>query len=73
MSAPESKQLQAIESLWRAVRGRAEPVLFGPDLLSRPNQFGLYHMVGPYAEENVTGELDNRLARVAQIILREVI
>lgn len=73
VSVPESDQLRKMEHLWRAIRGRHEPVVFGPDLLNRPNLFDLYHVTGPFAVENVTGELDNDLSRISQIILRKVI
>lgn len=62
---------EQLAELWRALRGRHEPVLFCPDL-DRPFDFGLYRVAGPFARENVYGEGRDALDRIAQLILTEI-
>lgn len=66
-----SAQVAWLRSLWRALRGRYEPVALVD--LDKPGAWGLYTLTGPLAVENVYGEERDALERVSQIVLRQVL
>lgn len=66
-----SAQVAWLRGLWRALRGRYEPVALVD--LDKPNAWGLYTLSGPLAVENVYGEERDALERVSQIVLRQVL
>jgi len=68
---PTSTTAAQMAELWRALRGRHEPVLFLPDI-GRPNDFGLYRVAGPFVRENVYGEGHDALERIAQVVMTEI-
>lgn len=67
-----SDQLRRLEALYRAVRGSHEVVGLVRDV-DRPNDLLLVQLFGTLAKENVYGNGRDELARVGQIIAREVL
>lgn len=64
--------LRELRAMYRATRGEHEVVGFLRDV-NRPNEILLCNVFGPLAVENVYGNAQDELGRVAQLILREVL
>lgn len=67
-----SPQLKQIRAFYRAIRGPHEVVGWVRDA-GRPNDIMLVNVTGNLAIENVAGDVNDELARVAQLVLREVL